>query len=94
MSDENPKTRRIARAGETEFAAIVRNRSGQDAGEIDFGLKTGPVIDDMSDADKQQLVDTAYSLAAACELATGKQASKTTEIGRRREHGRRCKDSN
>lgn len=64
---------RIARTGETEFAAIVRNRSGQDAGEIDFGLKHGPVLDSLSDYDKQQLVQTAYSLAEAIEAATGKR---------------------
>lgn len=69
------RTSRIARDGETEFAAIVRNRSGVDSGEIDFGLKHGEIIDSLSDHDKQSLVDTAYALARACEEATGKHAS-------------------
>ncbi|CAN5426674.1 hypothetical protein BH11ARM1_BH11ARM1_14270 [soil metagenome] len=80
------------RTGETEFAAIVRNRSGQDAGSIDFGLKSGDVIDALCDRDKQELVDTAFSLFLAIESATGRKATETTEIGRMREHGRRCKD--
>ncbi len=94
MNIDTQNTTHIARAGETEYAAIVRNRSGQDAGEIDFGLKTGPVIDDLSDGDKQRLVDVAYALAKACEMATGKQASEGIEIGRLRSHVRRCKDRN
>jgi hypothetical protein len=68
---QDERTSRIARSGETEFAAIVRNRSGQDAGEIDYGLKHGAVLDELSDADKQALVDTAYALYRACENATG-----------------------
>lgn len=72
------RTSRCARTGETEFAAIVRNRSGQDAGEIDFDLKHGLVIDELSDTDKQSLVDTAFALAMACETATGKKRSDNT----------------
>lgn len=77
------KQSRIARGGETEFAAIVRNRSGQDAGEIDYGLKHGPVLDTLCDRDKQSLVDMAYALAEACERATGKKrrAEPDEQIG-------------
>lgn len=75
------KYTRIAREGEVEFAAIVRNRSGQDAGCIDYGLKAGETIDSLCDADKQDLVDTAYALARAIENATGKSASPLRAAG-------------
>ena len=67
-------TCRNAKEGETEFAAIVRNRSGIDAGEIDFCLKHGFVLEELDNRDKQALVDTAAALLASCEDATGKRS--------------------
>lgn len=51
----------IARTGEQQFAAIVRNRSGMDAGCIDFGLR------DLSywPEEAQDFCDIAYALYQA-----------------------------
>lgn len=45
---------RIAREGETEFAAIKRNRSGQDSGRIDYGIAILEV-ESLSDGEKAEL---------------------------------------
>jgi hypothetical protein len=73
-STEPPKpdyTRRIARTGEPEYACIMRNRSGIDAGNIDFGLRD---LQHLSEADKQDICDTALVLYESICRQTKKQA--------------------
>lgn len=56
----------IAREGETEYACIHRNRSGQDAGEIDFGIDV-LAVESLSSSERLELVKTARQLADALE---------------------------
>jgi len=56
----------LAREGETEFAVILRNRSGHDAGCIDFSFPHATALD-LSPAEQRELIDTARALAAAIE---------------------------
>lgn len=67
--------RHIAREGETEYAVICRQRSGQDAGEIDYGLNIA-AIHSLSADDRKELVKTAEqmtkALKARCEIFVGK----------------------
>lgn len=49
----------IAREGEQQFACILRNRSGQSAGEIDMGVRDVTIL---CDAEQQDVVDTAYAI--------------------------------
>lgn len=53
--------RPIAREGETEYASIHRNRSGHDAGAIDYGIRVS-LIEDLSPAEKQDLLATAEAM--------------------------------
>lgn len=62
----------IARVGEEQFAAIKRNRSGFDAGEIDFALRS---LDDLGEYDKQQITDTAFGLYQAICRQTNRKAT-------------------
>ena len=48
----------IAREGEQEFASIHRNRSGFDAGCIDYGIRV-ETVENLSPAEKQDLLVTA-----------------------------------
>lgn len=61
----------IARVGEEQFGCILRNRSGFDAGNIDYGAR---FIDTLSDAEQQDVCDTAYALYKAFCRQTGKKA--------------------
>lgn len=61
----------IARSGEQQFACILRNRSGFDAGCIDFGLRDCTIL---SEAEQQDVVDVAYALYQAICSQTKKQA--------------------
>jgi len=63
----------IARSGEQQFACIMRNRSGIDAGEIDMGVRVFS-IQNLSDYDKQSICDTAYAMYKTICDYTGKQA--------------------
>lgn len=54
-------TRPIARSGEQQFAAIMRNRSGMDAGNIDYGLRVF-AVENLGDGEKQDICDTAFAL--------------------------------
>lgn len=49
----------IARPGEQQFACIMRNRSGFDAGEIDFGLRD---LAYLSPGEQRDITETAYAL--------------------------------
>lgn len=51
----------IAREGETEYAVILRAKSGLDAGHIDFALLCGRVAQ-LCKEDQQDIVDTAETL--------------------------------
>jgi hypothetical protein len=57
----DPEQRHIAREGETEYASIHRNRSGQDAGCIDFGVRVA-AVEALCEADKQELRSTVRAL--------------------------------
>lgn len=57
----------IARTGEAQYACIVRNRSGESAGEIDFGLRDLTHLGDGG----QSAVNTIYALYQAACRQTG-----------------------
>lgn len=63
----------LARTGESQYAVIVRNRSGIDAGCIDF---TARMIDELGDGDKQDAVSSAFSLYTTWRDSTGKRAPR------------------
>jgi hypothetical protein len=63
----------IARTGEQQFAAIVRQRSGFDAGNIDMAVRD---VSHMSDADQQEVVDSAYAIYETVRGQTGKIARR------------------
>lgn len=54
----------IAREGEPEFAAIMRERSGQDAGRISYGIRVA-AIEDLSPAEKTELLGTAEAMLSS-----------------------------
>ncbi len=64
----------IARTGEPIYASIVRNRSGVDSGEIDYGCRVFD-IEELSGSDKQSICDTAYALYRSICQCTGKRTS-------------------
>ena len=64
-------TKPIAKEGEQQFAAIIRNRSGMDAGCIDMGIRD---ISHLSNRDKQEAVNSAYAVYEAFCRQTGKIA--------------------
>ena len=63
----------IARAGEPIYASIVRNRSGIDAGCIDYGCRMD-AISALCDGDKQDIVDIAHALYETICRTCGKRA--------------------
>jgi len=73
MKTEIDLTSPIARSGEPTYASIIRNRSGMDAGEIDFGARVFH-IEELSDYDKQSICDTAYALYETICRHTEKKA--------------------
>ena len=52
----------IARTGEEQFACILRQRSGIDAGNIDMGVRD---IDHLPPTEQQDVVNTAYLIYEA-----------------------------
>lgn len=58
----------IARHGEEQFACILRQRSGFDAGNIDMGVRD---IDHLAPAEQQDVVNTAYLIYEAYCQRTG-----------------------
>lgn len=71
-------THPIARTGEQQFAAVVRQRSGMDAGCIDSGTRD---ITHLSDADQQDAVNSAYAIYETWVRQTGKRAGRDPYIG-------------
>ena len=69
----------IARTGEQQFACVLRNRSGMDAGEIDFGLRDCTIL---SDAEQQDMVDTTFALYEAVCHQLMKRAKRDLEYDR------------
>lgn len=67
---------KLAREGDHVFAVIVRNRSGQFAGEIDYRLSD---LRDLPESEKQKVVDNIYALYEAACKATGLVAKFTEE---------------
>lgn len=51
----------MIREGEPIYAALVRNRSGQDAGEIDYRLNVA-AVENLPQGEKQELMETALAL--------------------------------
>lgn len=69
----------IARTGEQQFACVLRNRSGIDAGSIDMGAR---FIDELCDGDQQAAVDSAFAIYEKWCRETGKRARRgTTSAG-------------
>ena len=71
-------THPIARTGEQQFAAVVRQRSGMDAGLIDSGTRD---ITHLSEADQQDAVNSAYAIYETWVRQTGKRAGRDPYIG-------------
>lgn len=63
----------IARSGEQQFACILRNRSGESAGEIDFGAR---FIDLLSEREQQAAIESAYSVYLKWCTETGKKSHR------------------
>lgn len=51
----------IPREGEQQFASIHRNRSGENAGGIDYGIRVAD-IDNLSPAEKDELLRTSAAM--------------------------------
>lgn len=67
----------IARTGEQQFAAIVRNRSGESAGEIDMGVRD---VTFLHPSEQQDVVNTAYAIYDNLCRQTGlKETYKTAD---------------
>lgn len=64
-------TQPIARSGEQQFACILRNRSGHDAGCIDYGLRDCTIL---CEAEQQEVCDTAFALYQSICAQVGKKA--------------------
>jgi hypothetical protein len=64
-------TQPIARSGEQQFGAIVRNRSGIDAGSVDFSAR---MIGELCEGDQQDCVEMAYCLYESFCNQTGKRS--------------------
>jgi len=64
---------------EIEYASIYRKRSGQDAGEIDYGIDVASV-ERLSHTDKLELVKVARQLAVALERYCGTEPPAALEI--------------
>ena len=67
----------IAREGEQQFAAILRNRSGVLAGQIDMSVRD---VTPLSDLDQQDVVNTAYAIYKTLCKQTGKRATTDLRI--------------
>jgi hypothetical protein len=68
----------IARSGEQQFACILRNRSGFDAGNIDFGLRH---LGDLPASEQQDVCDIAYALyRAVCDQTRNVAAQDTAAL--------------
>lgn len=78
-----PAPEPVARSGETEFAAIIRNRSGMDAGEIDFSIKSARV-DELSEAEKKDICFIAERLHQTICSMTGYTTPPSDEAVRLR----------
>jgi hypothetical protein len=59
--DIDPLTKPIAREGEQQYAVILRNRSGQDSGEIDYSVRIF-IIESMDDYNQRETVSSAIML--------------------------------
>lgn len=73
---ENPLegyTHPIAREGEQQFACILRNRSGIDSGEIDFGAR---FIDVLSEGEQQDAIEAVYSVYLKWCSECGKKSNR------------------
>lgn len=68
---------KLAREGDHVFAVIVRNRSGQFAGEIDYRLSD---LRDLPESEKQKVVDNIYALYEAACKATKLTATNVPKI--------------
>ena len=66
-------TRPIARIGEPVFASIIRNRSGIDAGEIDYVYRSPKEI--FCDQDKEDIATAALMLYESISRDMGKNGS-------------------
>ena len=69
----------IARTGEQQFACIMRNRSGMDSGEIDFGAR---FIDHLCPGDQQAAVDAAFAVYEKWCRESGMRARRDTATPR------------
>lgn len=68
---------KLAREGDHVFAVIVRNRSGQFAGEIDYRLSD---LRDLPESEKQKVVDNIYALYEAACKATNLTATNVPKF--------------
>lgn len=68
-------TKPIARSGEAQYVCILRNRSGIDAGNIDFAIRTC-AIEELADGEKQDIVNAAFAVYESICDATGKKSTR------------------
>lgn len=66
-------THPIARTGEQQFAVIVRNRSGESAGDIDCAIRD---IKHLSKVDQLDAVEAAYAIYETFCSQTGFRARR------------------
>jgi len=66
---------KIARDGEPIYASIIRNRSGIDAGDIDYCIRVSE-ISKLSKRDRQMIVNVAYEMYESICNATGTEATE------------------
>lgn len=69
-------TQPIARTGESQYACVMRNRSGESAGEIDFGLRDLTHLGDGG----QAAVNTIHALYRAACRQTGLRCDREGTI--------------
>lgn len=61
----------IARSGEQQFACVLRNRSGESSGDIDFGARS---IKGLSYRDQRGAIEAAYSVYLKWCSETGEKS--------------------
>lgn len=73
MSNKPNYTLPIARGGEQQFACILRNRSGQDVGNIDMRVRDATFL---CDGEQQEIVDVAYAIYESVCNQTNKRSQR------------------
>lgn len=65
----------IARRGESQYVCILRNRSGINAGNIGFAIRTC-AIEELADGEKQDIVNAAFAVYESICDTTCKKSTR------------------